>query len=119
MKFAIRLAATLSVAALLSACGTNETDTKDKKAGSGEAEEAAFDGVAQRARGESLEGALRERSRVVVPRRTPRLQEQQHGRDRELGRPAEPAELAVLEPDELGHGVAEVGAPVMVQAAPD
>ncbi|MAN73891.1 MAG: amidohydrolase [Henriciella sp.] len=43
MKFAIRLAATLSVAALLSACGTNETDTKDKKAGSGEAEEAAFD----------------------------------------------------------------------------
>ena len=42
MKFAIRLAATLSVAALLSACGTNETDTKDKKTGSGEAEEAAF-----------------------------------------------------------------------------
>ncbi|WP_018147358.1 amidohydrolase [Henriciella marina] len=42
MKFAMRLAATLSVAALLSACGNSDTDTDEEKAAAGEEQEAAF-----------------------------------------------------------------------------
>ena len=42
MKFAMRLAATLSVAALLSACGNSDTDTEENGAASGEEQDAAF-----------------------------------------------------------------------------